>query len=83
MNILEVETCNCIICAKEFCPSEMTDVALCQINNTQFKICQSCLKYSSPEEDYVQVKNIINNYVKISSSRDYIAELKKIIKSNE
>ena len=83
MGNLEIETCNCIVCAQEFCPSEMTNVVLCSINCTQFKICQKCLEHSDPQEDFAQVKNIINNYVKISSSRDYIKELNNLIKKSE
>ena len=83
MSDLEIETCNCIVCAQEFCPSEMKDVALCKINTTQFKICEACLHDSNPENDFEQVKNIINTYVKVSSSRDYIKEINHLIKNSQ
>jgi hypothetical protein len=62
--------CNCIICAKEFNPEELHSIALSKVNITNFKVCESCLNYSDPAEDYRQVRDIIYSYVKFTQVRN-------------
>ena len=56
-------SCNCVICAKEFDPSELQSLALSKINITKFKICDECLEMSDPTDDYKEACEIINSYL--------------------
>lgn len=58
---------NCIVCAEEFDTSELHSEALSKINSTKFKVCENCLALSNPEEDYREVREIVNSYLKTSS----------------
>jgi hypothetical protein len=58
------QSCNCIICAKEFDIEELHSVALSQINITNFKVCEGCFNICDPDEDYRQVRNIVDSYNK-------------------
>lgn len=66
-------SCNCIVCAQEFEPNELHNIALSKINTTTFKVCESCLNNSDPTEDYIEVRKIINSYVNFSKSRKKVS----------
>ena len=74
-------SCNCIICAEEFAPEELHSTVASQVNSTYFKVCQSCLDSSDPAEDYRQVREIVNNYLKFAEARQYYEEAKEILDS--
>ena len=74
-------SCNCIVCAKEFNPSELTCLALSKINVTRFKICEDCFNICDPEDDYKQVKNIVNSYLELSNAKHLFKEAREIIES--
>ena len=75
----QVKTCNCIVCAKEFDPEELQSIALSKINVTRFKICQACLDYSDPAEDYRQARDIITSYLWSSEAKDLFKEASEIL----
>ncbi len=54
---------NCIICGNEFDLDELNNSKLFKINSTTFKVCEKCFNMSDPEEDYLQVKKIVNSYL--------------------
>lgn len=56
---------NCIVCAEEFSLDELKSIALSTINVTKFKICNHCLDRSDPNDDYRQVRNIVNSYLSL------------------
>lgn len=60
---------NCIICAEEFLLEELHNVKLSEINVTNFKICESCLDLSDPDNDYEEVKIIVAGYNKLSEAK--------------
>ncbi len=62
--------CNCIICAQEFNPNDSLSEKLSDINFTNFKICLACLEISDPTNDYSEVRDIVNTYLKYSSSKE-------------
>ena len=68
------KSCNCIVCANEFDPNELHNIALSKINKTRFKICQSCLEASDPSEDYRQARDIINSYLWFAEARTLLKE---------
>lgn len=73
---------NCIICAQEFDDTDkLHAIALSDINITKFKICQACLNISDPADDYYEVRNIVNSYLKITEAKHYFEEAKEIIES--
>lgn len=76
-------SCNCIVCAQEFDPEEMQSVALSEINSTNFKVCQACLDSSDPAEDYRQVREIVNSYLKFAEARHLFGEVKTILDSRK
>jgi hypothetical protein len=63
--------CNCIICAEEFDPNELHNVALSKINVTKFKICEACLELSDPSDDYLTARKIVNDYLNFTKSKDH------------
>lgn len=63
-------SCNCIICAEEFNPDEVTNTALSKINITNFKICEACLNASDPADDYDQVKRVLDIIVLFSKNKE-------------
>jgi hypothetical protein len=73
------ESCNCIICAKEFNTKDTSSVALSKINITNFKVCQACLESSDPTEDYRQVRDIVYNYFKFSQAMSFFKETQDIL----
>ncbi len=75
------ESCNCIVCAREFIPEELDNVALSKINVTNFKVCQSCFESSDPAEDYRQVRDIVNSYLKLTTAKYLFAEAQEILDS--
>lgn len=74
-------SCNCIVCAQEFNSEELQSVALSKINVTNFKVCQACLDQCSPEDDYRQVRDIVNSYLKFSEARELFIEASEIVTS--
>lgn len=76
-------SCNCIICANEFDPDELASVALSKINVTNFKVCQACLEGSDPAEDYRQVREIVNTYLKPTGARQLFGEVQDILDSRK
>lgn len=72
-------SCNCIVCAQEFDSDELQSVALSKINVTRFKICQSCLDMSNPEDDYREAREIVNSYIKFSEAKHLFAEASDIL----
>ena len=73
------ESCNCIVCAREFNVSELKSIALSEINMTRFKICQECFDISDPSEDYKQAKNIVNSYLELVNAKHWLKEAKGIL----
>lgn len=61
--------CNCIICAEEFDPNQLHNVVLSKINKTKFKICEGCLKLSDPNDDYKEVRSIVDTYLSFSDQK--------------
>jgi len=76
-------SCNCIVCAGEFDPEELQSIALSKINVTNFKVCQACLDNSDPEEDYREVRSIVNSYLKFASAEDLFEDAKSILDSRK
>jgi len=76
-------SCNCIVCAQEFDPEDLQSVALSKINTTNFKVCQACLDSSDPAEDYRQVREIVNSYLKFAEARTLFTEVKSILDSRD
>lgn len=75
------EICNCMVCAEEFDPNTFQSEALSVINATHFKVCQSCLDSSDPAEDYRQVRNVVNSYLKLSTAKNLFIEVHSILES--
>ncbi len=59
------ESDNCTVCAEEFPLDELKSIALSAVHVTRFKICNSCLDKSDPQDDYLEVRNIVNSYLKL------------------
>lgn len=76
-------SCNCIVCANEFDPSELHSVALSKINITNFKVCQACLDSSDPVDDYREVRKIVDSYLKFSQARNLYDEVRNILDSRK
>jgi len=76
-------SCNCIVCAGEFNPDELQNVALSKINITAFKVCEACLNSSDPVDDYREVKNIVNSYLKFSQAKQLFEEVEDILGSRK
>ncbi len=76
-------SCNCIVCAQEFDPEDLQSVALSKINTTNFKVCQACLDSSDPAEDYRQVREVVNSYLKFAEARNLFSEVKSILDSRK
>jgi hypothetical protein len=76
-------SCNCIVCAQEFDPDELQNVALSAINVTPFKVCEACLNESNPEDDYAEVRKIVNSYLNFSQAKTLFAEVKDILDSRK
>ena len=79
--IMSQASCNCIVCAKEFDVDELQSVVLSKINISKFKICQACLDISDPANDYLQARDIVNSYLKISEARTLFTEAQDILDS--
>ena len=75
----QAQSCNCIVCAKEFDSTELQSVALSKINVTRFKICQACLDQCDPAEDYRQAREIISSYLWFSEARGLYKEASDIL----
>jgi hypothetical protein len=76
-------SCNCIVCAQEFDPDELQNVALSKINITAFKVCEACLNSSDPVDDYREVKNIVNSYLKFAQAKHLLEEVSDILESRK
>ncbi len=58
-------TCdNCMVCSEEFHVNDLKSVVLSNKTISKFKICQACLKISDPKNDYLEVKKIVDSYLK-------------------
>jgi hypothetical protein len=75
------ESCNCIVCAREFNPDELKSIALSKINVTRFKICQNCFDSSDPEGDYEQARSIVASYLEFQNAKHWLKESKDLIDS--
>lgn len=75
----QAQSCNCIVCAKEFDPNELHSVALSKINVTRFKICQNCLEQCDPAEDYRQAREIISSYLWFAEAKGLFKEASDIL----
>lgn len=67
-------SCNCIICAEEFNPNELSNSKLLDINITNFKICSACLESSDPDNDYNEARSIVDSYLKFAEKKNKISE---------
>ncbi len=76
-------SCNCIVCAQEFDPEDLQSVALSKINTTNFKVCQACLDSSDPAEDYREVREVVDSYLKFAEVRTLFTEVKSILDSRK
>jgi hypothetical protein len=76
-------SCNCIVCAEEFDPADLQSIALSKINVTNFKVCQACLDSSDPAEDYRQVREVVDSYLKFAEARTLFTEVKSILDSRK
>lgn len=76
-------SCNCIVCAEEFDPSELRNIVLSKINVTKFKICERCLAMSDPADDYNQAKVIVNSYLKNSDPTLLFKEAQELLESTK
>lgn len=74
-------SCNCIVCAQEFSPDELQSVALSKINSTNFKVCQACFDSADPSEDYREVREVVNSYLKFTEARCLFIEARDILSS--
>jgi len=77
------ESCNCIVCAKEFDPDLLQSIALSKINITSFKVCQACLDSSDPAEDYRQVRDIVNSYLRFVKIKSLFTEAQSILQARK
>lgn len=77
------ESCNCIVCAKEFETSELQSLALSKINITRFKICQDCLDQTNPVNDYREAREIVYSYIKFAETKSLFNEVKDILQSRK
>jgi hypothetical protein len=76
-------SCNCIVCAQEFDPDELHNVALSKINVTNFKVCEACLVSSDPAGDFAEVRKIIDSYNNFSKAKLLFGEVKDILDSRK
>lgn len=60
---MTLESDNCIVCAEEFSIDELKSVALSAVNVTRFKICAKCLNQTNPQDDYREVRDIVNSFL--------------------
>ena len=81
--IMNSESCNCIVCAREFEVKELQKAS--SINSTKFMICKSCLELSDPSEDYRQARSIVNTYLyaKIMDIKHYFKDAENILNSRK
>jgi hypothetical protein len=77
------ESCNCIICSREFAPDDLQNVVLSEINTTPFKVCEACLDYSNPMDNYLEVRNIVNSYLKFAQAKHLFSEVSAILYSRK
>ena len=60
----------CFVCGNEYAEEELHAVAISSINLTRYKICNSCVGLSNPDNDYEVVRHIVDTYLKFSDSKD-------------
>lgn len=71
---------NCFICASEFAFDELHSIALVDSNIAKYKICESCLNLSNPDNDYEEVKNIVDSYLNFNQNKsEKISKVSKIL----
>lgn len=78
---MKKSSCNCIICAKEFNPSDQNTPALAKINITRFKICNECFDSSDPEDDYQQARDVVDSYLNLITAKVWFKEAQDILDS--
>lgn len=74
-------SCNCIVCAQEFDPDELQNVALSEINKTSFKVCEACFNSADPVDDYSQVRDILGLYMAPVQAKSLFEDAKSILNS--
>lgn len=62
---------NCIICSNEF---NIIEAYASTINTKDFKVCENCLAKCDPYNDYKEVRDIINSYVKFAQVKSLLNE---------
>lgn len=75
------ESCNCIVCAREFATDELESIVSSTINVTRFKICQACFDQCDPADDYRQAIGIVSSYLNNEEAKQLFAEVKDILNS--
>ncbi len=62
---------NCFVCAKECNYDEdLHSSASLQVNPIRFKICENCLSLSNPDDDYGEVRQILEIYSDLSDKKE-------------
>lgn len=74
---------NCIVCANEYVEEEFQSEASSKINSTRFKVCQACIEQCDPAEDYRQVRQIVDSYLKFAEARQFFEEAQDILDSRK
>lgn len=62
---MKARTGNCFLCGGEFKRTELTAL-VSHANN--YKVCANCLDAADPTNDYLEVRDIISNYVKFAQA---------------
>jgi len=65
---MTVHSDNCIVCAQEFSLDELNSIALSAVNVTRFKICNKCLNQTDPQDDYREVRDIVNAFLSFDNT---------------
>lgn len=67
---MSLHNANCFVCGNEYTEDELHAVAISSINVTRYKICNSCVGISNPDNDYEEVRHIVDTYLKFSDSKN-------------
>jgi hypothetical protein len=68
---------NCFVCAQECSYDELhSSASLQNINITNYKICKECLNLANPDDDYDEVKKIVNSYLEFSEIKNTLKNKK-------
>lgn len=60
------ESDNCTVCAEEFPLDELKSIALSTVHVTNYKICVNCIAKANPEDDYLEVRSIVDSFLNSS-----------------